>query len=197
MRNKLGKEFTLSKYGVDVRYVEEGDAQFILDLRTSPKHSRFLSATDNDLNKQKMEYSLFEKGKVIYETDKDGNPIIEYVDDNGNVYYRQDGTIQDVYAEPKTIWVSLNSSLREAQFEEWGIDEASYVYSQIKIEKGILPKEFGYGTKLWYESPVGRKEDGTVDEDSADYTVKGVMTDRLQFDFYLLQRNNNAKDNNI
>lgn len=52
MRNKLGKEFTLSKYGVDVRYVEEGDAQFILDLRTSPKHSRFLSATDNDLNKQ-------------------------------------------------------------------------------------------------------------------------------------------------
>lgn len=53
MVNKLPEDFTLHRYGIDVRLVNEDDAEFILSLRTNPKLSRFLHPTDNDLEKQK------------------------------------------------------------------------------------------------------------------------------------------------
>ncbi len=49
---KLPQDFQLKRYGVDVRLVEEKDAEFILSLRTDEKLARFLHKTDNDINKQ-------------------------------------------------------------------------------------------------------------------------------------------------
>lgn len=51
--NMLPKNFTLSKYGIDVRFVKESDAAFILELRTDSRLSRYLHKTENDLEKQK------------------------------------------------------------------------------------------------------------------------------------------------
>lgn len=138
-----------------------------------------------------MKYSLFRHNEITYARDEDGNLIPEYEDEEGNIYYRQDGTGKDYYDIPVTFRASLNSKLNEMQAKEWGCDQSN-IYSQIKIEKGILPRDFGFGTKIWYDSEVGWNSDGTVDESTADFTIKGVLTDRLQFDYYLLQRNNNA-----
>lgn len=41
-----------SKYGLQYRFVNEGDADFIVRLRTDEKLSRFISATNADVQKQ-------------------------------------------------------------------------------------------------------------------------------------------------
>ncbi len=49
---KLPENFEMDKYGIHVRLVNEGDAEFILQLRTDEKLGRFIHSTDNDLQKQ-------------------------------------------------------------------------------------------------------------------------------------------------
>ena len=51
------KEFDFSyleqRYGIQVRFVEETDAEFIVELRTDSKLSRFIHATDDSVEKQR------------------------------------------------------------------------------------------------------------------------------------------------
>jgi len=41
------------RYGIQVRLVEETDAEFIVELRTDPKLSRFIHATDDSVEEQR------------------------------------------------------------------------------------------------------------------------------------------------
>jgi RimJ/RimL family protein N-acetyltransferase len=50
---KLPSDFTLERYGLNVRLVNEDDAEFIVQLRTDPKLSKYIHSTDNDINKQR------------------------------------------------------------------------------------------------------------------------------------------------
>jgi RimJ/RimL family protein N-acetyltransferase len=52
-RIKLPSDFTLERYGLQVRLVNEDDAEFIVKLRTDPKLSRFIHTTDSNVDKQK------------------------------------------------------------------------------------------------------------------------------------------------
>lgn len=146
------------------------------------------------INRQKLYYSLYLKDQIVYEYDEDGNKIVEYIDDEGNPVYRDTGTVEDFFDTPVEFWASINSQLNELQAREWGVDQSS-VYSQLKLSK--LQREecpLVYGTKIWLETPIGWKDEEhkIPDESTADFTVKGILTDRLQWDFFLLQRNNNA-----
>lgn len=49
----LPSNFRLKRYGLDVRFVTEDDAQFIVELRTDEKLSRYLNKTTPDINAQK------------------------------------------------------------------------------------------------------------------------------------------------
>ena len=49
----LPSDFSFEKYGLTTRFVKEEDADFIIKLRTDPVLSRFLHATDSDVEKQK------------------------------------------------------------------------------------------------------------------------------------------------
>lgn len=66
----LSSDFTLQKYGLFCRFVEEKDAEFILKLRTDPILSRYLHATENDVEKQILwikDYKIREKrGEEYY-----------------------------------------------------------------------------------------------------------------------------------
>lgn len=68
--NKLPENFTIERYGLNVRLVEEKDAGFILSLRTNPKLSRYIHNTDDSLDKQRewiREYKKREfEGKDYY-----------------------------------------------------------------------------------------------------------------------------------
>lgn len=50
---KLDKNFSMDKYGLHVRLVEEGDAAFIVKLRTDERVGKFIHATSPDVEKQK------------------------------------------------------------------------------------------------------------------------------------------------
>ena len=49
----ISQNFILNKYNIQVRLVEEADADFILKLRTDPQLIQFLHATDNNIEKQR------------------------------------------------------------------------------------------------------------------------------------------------
>lgn len=51
---KLPSDFHMTKYGIDVRLVNEDDSAFILSLRTDPKLSKYLHYTDNNEEKQRQ-----------------------------------------------------------------------------------------------------------------------------------------------
>lgn len=52
MMIKLQKDFQLNKYGLHLRLVNENDAEFILNLRTSPQLSKYINKTTNDTTNQ-------------------------------------------------------------------------------------------------------------------------------------------------
>jgi len=51
---KLPPDFTLERYGLQVRLVEEEDAEFIVSLRTDPRLSRYIHETSPDIEAQKQ-----------------------------------------------------------------------------------------------------------------------------------------------
>lgn len=53
-RIKLSEDFTLHRYGIDVRLANEDDSEFILSLRTDERLSRFIHSTDADVEKQRQ-----------------------------------------------------------------------------------------------------------------------------------------------
>lgn len=80
LMKKLPLDFSMKKYGIEVRLVEERDASFILSLRTDDKLSRFINHTDSDENTQRQwirDYKTREaEGKEYYFIySKDGVPF--------------------------------------------------------------------------------------------------------------------------
>ena len=76
----LPSDFTIEKYGLVARFVEENDAAFILKLRTDENLNKYLNHTDNNVETQKQwirEYKKRErKGEDYYFIFfKDGEPI--------------------------------------------------------------------------------------------------------------------------
>lgn len=61
----LDKNFQLDKYGLHVRLVNEGDAEYIVSLRTDPKLGKFLSATQNDIEIQKQWIKDYKKREKL------------------------------------------------------------------------------------------------------------------------------------
>ncbi|MCK9617645.1 MAG: GNAT family N-acetyltransferase [Lentimicrobiaceae bacterium] len=49
----LPSDFTFEKYGLQLRFVNENDAEFIVKLRTNPKLGRFIHSTSSDIELQK------------------------------------------------------------------------------------------------------------------------------------------------
>jgi len=54
MNKILPEDFALDRYGLHVRLVNEDDAEFILSLRTDTRLSQFISATNSDIEKQRI-----------------------------------------------------------------------------------------------------------------------------------------------
>ena len=77
---KLPKDFHFHKYGIDVRFVEMDDVDFILSLRADRHLTRFIHQVENDLEAQKnwlKEYKQREEEGTDYYFiySKDGKPF--------------------------------------------------------------------------------------------------------------------------
>lgn len=138
-------------------------------------------------NQQKMYYSL-QNGEIpVYETDSDGN-VIYYEDGDGNRIPIETGETTVGYTKPVEFYACINNKLNEVIWQDYGIDDSTN-YAQIIVSKGALPLKAG--SAIWKKSEIAYKDnDNTIpDESSADYTVKGVADEGLNFDLFLLKRN--------
>lgn len=138
-------------------------------------------------NQQKMYYSLQDGQIPIYEsyTDDDGN-IIYILDNEGNKI--ETGEYQTGYTKPIPFNACINNKLNEVVWQDYGIDDSTN-YAQILVSKGTLPLKAG--SVIWKKSEIAYNDnDNTIpDESSADYTIKGVADEGLNFDLFLLKRN--------
>lgn len=67
--NKLPRDFKYRKNGIEVRLVNEKDAEFILSLRLDPSLNQYIHSTDNDIEKQRQwirEYKIRENAGLDY-----------------------------------------------------------------------------------------------------------------------------------
>ena len=60
----LPPNFTIEKYGLTARFVEETDAEFIIKLRTDKSLSMYIHSTDSNVDNQK-EWITYEKSSRI------------------------------------------------------------------------------------------------------------------------------------
>ena len=139
--------------------------------------------------RQKMKYSIFDKSVEVYEYDDNGDKIIDYIKKDGTIVYRTTGSVEDIYKTPVDFVASISSTLNAMHAREYSVDQSS-VYSEICVPKGYVPLKFG--SKIWRKNEITWKDEdaGIPDQESSDYTVVGVLTEYLNFDWYLLQRNN-------
>lgn len=126
-----------------------------------------------DQNKQKMYCSLFKGVEPEYELDENGQKIIDYIDEDGIVYYSQTGYKIPTYFEPILFYANISMSGGEVNAQEYGIDVSGYD-AIVVLDKGQIPIE--ETSLVWYESePTYKDIDKTiVDGNKADYKVLAI-----------------------
>ena len=138
-------------------------------------------------NKQKMYYSLYNAASEVY--DEEGTSFRYIYDEEiGTSVPVEIGTQKAEYYPPVEFYANITSNLNEMQIRAYGVDQSS-IYSKLIVEKGQLPLKVG--AIIWRESEI-QWEDRTKripKQESADYTVVGLLTEYQHNDFYLLQRN--------
>ena len=139
-------------------------------------------------NKQQMYYSLPIGEQPIYELDENGNKVISYVDEDGNIYYEDTGEMEMVYSKPIPFMNGISGKLSEVLVKEFGIDDTS-MYAEMDTEANKYP--IVAESLIWLKSEVLYKDmDKTIpDKTSCDYVVSGVLNEGLNVWNYLLKRN--------
>ena len=135
-------------------------------------------------NKQKLHYSLFLEERPEYALDEFGNKIIEYVDEEGNEYYRETGETERVYSLPVEFLGNISMSGGEAEAMEFGLNTADYEAVLI-VNKGLLPID--ESSLIWFESEPVINDNGLVDYVTADYSVIKISPS-LNVDKYVLKK---------
>lgn len=119
-------------------------------------------------NKVKMRYAQYLAESPNYILDEDGNRIIEYVTDEGDVIYAETGESTPTYATDEELLANIAESGGEAEAQEYGLSVSDYE-AILVFEKGAYPiKE---GSLIWVNSPVEYQYGGTEIE----VDVDGVM----------------------
>ena len=136
-------------------------------------------------NKQKLKYSLYLDREPIYELDEDGNKIVEFVDEEGNIYYKETGSYMSAWSEPVEFFANISQSGGEAEAREYGLSNEDFDAVMVSV-KGYVPLVIG--SLIWHNSEVlyEDEENTDVDEKSADYKVLRVL-ESLNMTKYLLK----------
>lgn len=139
-------------------------------------------------NRQQMKYAipLYQEDKYKY--DADGNKLIDYVDDDGTIFYVTTGEPETIYSEPVEFDGNIAGKIREVLAKEFGIDNEPN-YATLVTAKGEY--DFKYGTLIWRNhEPTYKEFNGNmiIDSASSDYGVVGTVDEFLNEDMYLLHK---------
>lgn len=119
-------------------------------------------------NQQKLFFSQFSEAATIYQRDEDGN--IVYIEADGERIPVILGEMAG-YSEPKEFYANIAMSGGEVEAREYGFDIGSYEAVLVLSDKtlGIIET-----SRIWHTTEPKINTDGTVDGDSADYSVLAV-----------------------
>ncbi len=124
-------------------------------------------------NKQAMKYSIKGEKQPIYALDELGNKIVEFVDDEGNIYYRETGSYTNGWSIPSDFYGNIAMSGGEAEAQEFGLSVADYD-AVVTLSKDEVPLVLG--ALIWHNSEVKYEDEENInlDETSADFKVMRV-----------------------
>lgn len=134
-------------------------------------------------NKQKLYYALLDNVVPIYETDDDGN-IIYYEDEEGNKIPLETGDTKITYSKPIDFYGNIAMSGGELETQEFGLNLADYE-AILVLGKNTLP--ITETSLIWQNTEPRFNNDGTVDENSADYKIVKINTSK-NYDKYVLSK---------
>lgn len=120
-------------------------------------------------NMQKLYYATYSDEVPVYDTDDDGN--IKYTEVDGELVPIPIGTMAG-FSEPVIFYANIAMSGGEAEAKEYGFDIGSYQAVLMLSDKSLPISET---SRIWHEREPQYHEDGSVDGDSADYSV---LTDK-------------------
>lgn len=121
-------------------------------------------------NQQTMKYALSDEVVPIYVLDENGNKIVDFIDEDGNIYYRETGSYRIKWKLPVDFFGNIAMSGGEAEAQEFGLSVGDYS-AVIVVDKGSVP--IVEGSLIWLKSDVKYldNENTDVDETSADFRV--------------------------
>lgn len=117
-------------------------------------------------NMQKLHYSIYSEQITIYEKDSDGNI---YGEIDGELYPRIIAE-KAVYSEPTEFYANISAANGSSDSEVFGV---SLNYTKT-ISTTDMSLPISETSLIWFETEPVIKDDGTVDESSADYAVVAV-----------------------
>lgn len=110
-------------------------------------------------NKVPLYYALFDREESIYE---------QYVTEQGDVIQVDTGETKIVYSAPVEFKGNIAESGGESQAVEFGVSVADYEAILVVSSKSLPITETSL---IWQNTKPQYNADGTVDGNSADYTV--------------------------
>lgn len=119
-------------------------------------------------DQQPFHYATYSEEIKVYKRDENGN--IEYVEIDGSLEPIEIGTVAG-YNEPVLFYANIAMSGGEAEAREYGFDIGSYEAVLVTTDKSLPITET---SRLWQVTEPIINADGTVDGDSADYSVLAV-----------------------
>lgn len=165
----------IDKYGIQLRFAEIKDAEFILSLRTNSNLNQYLSFTSNDIDKQiewLINYKLRETHKLEY----------YFIAEMNGIAY---------------------GTTRLYNFDEESFETGSWLFSRetptgVSIKADIMGREFGFETlKAKYCRFEVRKENKSVVRYHLGYKPNLINEDELNFYFTLTQEDFNSHKNKL
>lgn len=121
-------------------------------------------------NQQRLFYSQFSESVTIYQRDEDGN--IVYIEADGERIPVILGEVTG-YSEPKEFHANIAMSGGESETREYGVSTSDYEAVLVTTDKSLSITET---SRIWHTTEPKINADGTVDGDSADYSVLAVKT---------------------
>lgn len=119
-------------------------------------------------NTQPLHYATYSEEIKVYKRDENGN--IEYVEIDGSLVPIEIGTVAG-YNEPVLFYANIAMSGGEAEAKEYGFDIGSYEAVLVTTDKSLPISET---SRIWHTTEPKINTDGTVNGDSADYSVLAV-----------------------
>ena len=131
-------------------------------------------------NKVPMKYALYLGTEDVIATDDNGEPIVEHIDEQGNIYYRLETVIK--YSEPVDFFASISMSGGESEAVEFGVDIGNYDAVVITALNEFPISETSF---IWTTSEPQYTAEGRLNTSTADFRVKAVKPSLNQTKYLL------------